>query len=68
MVYVVEIENDEGLVRRSEYYCASVVEALATAQLELRKHKLCYVTNIYVKGSESPDLEGFSTPSGNTRS
>jgi hypothetical protein len=68
MIYVVEIENDEGLVRLSEYHCASVVEALATAQLELRKHSLCYVTNIYVKGSESSDLEGLSAPSGDTRS
>jgi hypothetical protein len=31
MIYMVEVENDDGVIVTREYDCASIVEALATA-------------------------------------
>ena len=52
MIYVVEIENDDGVIATTEYDCASIVEALAAAQLDLRKFSLCFVTNVWAKSSQ----------------
>jgi hypothetical protein len=64
MIYMVEVENDDGVTATREYDCASIVEALATAQLDLRKFSLGFVTNVWAKPSQEGDngVTAVTTP------
>jgi hypothetical protein len=52
VTYVVEIESDAGWSATKEYECRSVIEALASARIDIADHPNCFITAVWQKDDE----------------